>query len=398
MTAALEAGYRHIDTAQMYGNEAGVGEAIARLRAAARRALRHHQAQQRLPPARRRPPRVRRVARPARARPGRPVPHPLAAADPVRRRLRVHLADPRRARRRRPGDARSASRTSSPPTSTGSSTRPAWCPSSTRSRCHPFFAQRGGPRRQRAARRRDRGLVADRAGRGRGRRRDRQDRRRLLAGRRPRSSLRWHVQRGDIVFPKTTPPGADAGELRPLRLRAQRRPDGGDRRPRPRRGRAARARTRTCSTRSPPEWGVTQQRRIAPRPGTPPVPDSSALWANSRVQPFRRGTSTEPTADVFPRRHPAAPPAAVGGVAVVHGHRPAHGSDVGRGRVHAELDLPGASVLDGHLARLEAWSPRACSAGPRSWRPTRARRPRSRARASRWRHRSRGGCGRCGAT
>ena len=29
VTAALEAGYRHIDTAQMYGNEAGVGEAIA---------------------------------------------------------------------------------------------------------------------------------------------------------------------------------------------------------------------------------------------------------------------------------------------------------------------------------------------------------------------------------
>jgi 2,5-diketo-D-gluconate reductase A len=29
VTAALEAGYRHLDTAQMYGNEAGVGEAIA---------------------------------------------------------------------------------------------------------------------------------------------------------------------------------------------------------------------------------------------------------------------------------------------------------------------------------------------------------------------------------
>ena len=30
VTSALEAGYRHIDTAQMYGNEAQVGEAIAR--------------------------------------------------------------------------------------------------------------------------------------------------------------------------------------------------------------------------------------------------------------------------------------------------------------------------------------------------------------------------------
>jgi diketogulonate reductase-like aldo/keto reductase len=29
VTAALETGYRHIDTAQMYGNEAGVGQAIA---------------------------------------------------------------------------------------------------------------------------------------------------------------------------------------------------------------------------------------------------------------------------------------------------------------------------------------------------------------------------------
>jgi 2,5-diketo-D-gluconate reductase A len=29
VASALEIGYRHIDTAQMYGNEAGVGEAIA---------------------------------------------------------------------------------------------------------------------------------------------------------------------------------------------------------------------------------------------------------------------------------------------------------------------------------------------------------------------------------
>ena len=30
VAAALEIGYRHIDTAQMYRNEAGVGDAIAR--------------------------------------------------------------------------------------------------------------------------------------------------------------------------------------------------------------------------------------------------------------------------------------------------------------------------------------------------------------------------------
>ncbi len=52
VTSALEVGYRHIDTAQMYRNEAGVGEAIAAAGPAARRAVRHHQAQQRQPPAR----------------------------------------------------------------------------------------------------------------------------------------------------------------------------------------------------------------------------------------------------------------------------------------------------------------------------------------------------------
>jgi 2,5-diketo-D-gluconate reductase A len=30
VTTALEAGYRHIDTAEMYGNEREVGEAIAK--------------------------------------------------------------------------------------------------------------------------------------------------------------------------------------------------------------------------------------------------------------------------------------------------------------------------------------------------------------------------------
>ncbi|UPZ34479.1 aldo/keto reductase [Streptomyces sp. LRE541] len=33
-------------------------------------------------------------------------------------------------------------------------------------------------------------------------------------------TLRWHVQRGDIVFPKIGDPEAHRGELRPLRLRA----------------------------------------------------------------------------------------------------------------------------------------------------------------------------------
>ena len=51
---ALEVGYRHIDTAEMYGNEKGVGQAIARVRPRPRRDLRHQQAEQRLPRLRRR--------------------------------------------------------------------------------------------------------------------------------------------------------------------------------------------------------------------------------------------------------------------------------------------------------------------------------------------------------
>ena len=56
VSAALEAGYRHIDTAEMYGNEAEVGEAISAVRPGPGRGLRHQQAEQRRPRARRRPP------------------------------------------------------------------------------------------------------------------------------------------------------------------------------------------------------------------------------------------------------------------------------------------------------------------------------------------------------
>ena len=52
VTQALEIGYRHIDTAEMYKNEAGVGEGIRASGIPPRGDLDHQQAQQRLPRAR----------------------------------------------------------------------------------------------------------------------------------------------------------------------------------------------------------------------------------------------------------------------------------------------------------------------------------------------------------
>ena len=66
-----------------------------RRRPRSRRGVHHQQAQQRLPQARRRATRVRRDAREARLRLCRPVPHPLAAADALRWRLRLDMANPR---------------------------------------------------------------------------------------------------------------------------------------------------------------------------------------------------------------------------------------------------------------------------------------------------------------
>ena len=68
VTEALEVGYRHIDTAAIYGNEEGVGAAIAAQRHPARRAVHHDQAVERPPRRRRAARRDRREPRQARSR------------------------------------------------------------------------------------------------------------------------------------------------------------------------------------------------------------------------------------------------------------------------------------------------------------------------------------------
>ena len=90
---ALEVGYRHIDTAEAYRNEKGVGDGIRAAGLDRERGLRDQQAAQRLPPARRCPGGLRRHTEGARLRLRRPVLDPLAATHAVRRGLRVHLED-----------------------------------------------------------------------------------------------------------------------------------------------------------------------------------------------------------------------------------------------------------------------------------------------------------------
>ncbi len=124
VTTALEVGYRHFDTAQMYGNEEGVGQAVASS-SVPREEL---YITTKLNNTNHRPDDVRRSFEESLAKLG--LDHvdlfldALAAADEVRRRLRLDLEGDDRAHHRRPRPLRSASRTSSPPTSTGSSRRP----------------------------------------------------------------------------------------------------------------------------------------------------------------------------------------------------------------------------------------------------------------------------------
>ena len=143
---------------------------------------------------------------PAPARPGlrRPLPDPLAEAEPGP--LRRDLARLREARTPTAGPARSACPTSRSPTCSGCSTRPQVVPAVNQVELHPQLQQeplRALPRR---ARHRDRGVEPARAGPGAaGVRRSSELARRH--GRTPAQVvLRWHLQLGNVVIPKSTTP------------------------------------------------------------------------------------------------------------------------------------------------------------------------------------------------
>ena len=158
---AIEVGYRLIDTAENYGNERGVGRGHQGLRRAARRAVRHDQVQQAL--ARRRSGRRRRASA-----------APTGSALDYIDLLLIHWPNPEQDRYvaglggagatagGRPGRARSARRTSSPRTCTGSSTRPASCRTSTRSSSTRLLTRESRARLPRRPGHRDRVVVAAR--------------------------------------------------------------------------------------------------------------------------------------------------------------------------------------------------------------------------------------------
>ena len=232
---AFEAGYRHIDTAEMYGNEKGVGEAIrasgiprdelfitSKLNNGfhepdvARKAFEQTLADLGLDqvdlflihwplPTQYDGDFVSTWKTLDRVQGGRP--------RPLHRRLQLPARPPRAARRR---DRRGAR---------GQPDRGA-----------PVLHQRGRPRRQPRRRHPGRVLVADRPGRRPRRPGHRQDRRARGAYAGPGDPALAPPARRHRL-PEVLDPGADGGERRPVRLRARRPGDGVDQRARPWRGR-----------------------------------------------------------------------------------------------------------------------------------------------------------------
>ena len=274
VATALEAGYRSIDTAAVYGNEAGVGRALGRVRPPARRALRHHQAVERrpglrlhaAPPSTRAWPSSASTTSTSTSSTGRPRPATSTSTPggPSRscyadgrvradRRLQLPARPPAAAAgrdRRRPGGqpGRAAPATCSRPS----------CAPSTPSTASP---PRRGARWPRARLLRGPAIAA-------------------IAERHGKTPaqvvLRWHLQLGNVVIPKSVTPARIRGEHRRLRLRARRRGHGRHRRAST--GARARAPTRTPST-SGPRTGVKPigpaAPRTLPRTGRPVVrPDA----------------------------------------------------------------------------------------------------------------------------
>ena len=202
VTAALEAGYRHIDTAQMYGNEEGVGEAIA----ASGIARDELYVTTKLNNGFHRPDDARREFEASLKKLG------LDRVDL----FLIHWPLPTQY----DGDFVSTWQTLGEFAQDGrassigvSNFEPAHLkriidetgvlPAVNQIEVHPFFGNEAARAAGAERRHRDRGLVADRAGQGDRQRGARPRSARSTAGRRSQVALRWHIERGDMVFPKS---------------------------------------------------------------------------------------------------------------------------------------------------------------------------------------------------
>ena len=249
----------------MYGNEEGVGRAIARQRDPARRALRHHQAQQRLPP----PDDARRAFDESLRKLGLDrvdlflIHWPLPTQ--VRRRLRVDLAHADRVLAQG-GDGRA--------TSIGvSNFEPdhlkriiddtGMLPAVNQVEVHPYF----GNEAVRAANA-SHGVATEAwspIAQG-----DVLDDPTIVAiaerlDRTPAQvTLRWHIQRGDIVFPKSMKPERMRENFAIFDFELDRRRHGGHHRARPGRAGPAGRRTRTTM-----DWIPARRHGRLPTAGRP---------------------------------------------------------------------------------------------------------------------------------
>ena len=201
---AVRLGYRLVDTASRYGNEAGVGRAVATVDVPRSEILITSKLPRRRPGVRAGAEGVRGDAVAVGRRVRRPLPDPLAAA--ATRQVRETVAGDDQAARRRAGPLDRGQQLHARRISTAWSTRPAWRPAVNQIELHPYF-----PQPEMRAADAERG-VADPGWRPLGRGGE------LLAappiadaaarhGRTPAQVvLRWHVQLGAVPIPKSATP------------------------------------------------------------------------------------------------------------------------------------------------------------------------------------------------